>query len=367
MDMKFIGNPKSDQRIEIVISNRTVLRVLIMVVLLILGLRVLDQATHALVLIFMSFFLALALNAPVHWISEHLPGKKRGNRVFATSISYVVVVLALIAFLALLIPPATRQISSLVQAAPGVVNDLQDQDSAVGTFIRDNNLQGLVDDLSGELSNIAKSSGSTALSTVTILGTSLVSMLVMLTMTFMMLVEGPRWLLLTLGLLPKERQKHTATLAQEMYRVVRGFVNGQVTLALIAAFMLLPVLLIMNVPYAGALAVIVFICGLIPMIGHYIGATIVTFIALFTSPLAAVVVLSYYILYQQIENYVIQPRIQSNTTSLSPLLVFIALTIGVSINGVIGGIVAIPVMGCARIVFIDYLSRKTKNTTVEAS
>lgn len=353
-------NSSSDQKVEILISNRTILRILFMVVCLILSLRLLGLASHALVLVFMSFFLALALNAPVHWIGQRLPGKRKGSRALATAVSYLIVVLALSAFLAILVPPTARQVSSFVSSAPKIVSDLQDQNSSVGSFIRDHNLENFINDASSELTSIAKNSGSTAITTVTNVGSSLFSVLIVLAMTFMMLTEGPKWLKQVKKLLPADKRDHIVYLADEMYGVVRGFVNGQVLLALLASFMILPVLLIMDVPYAGALAVIVFVCGLIPMIGHFIGATIVTIIALFTSPVSAIVVLSYYILYQQIENYVIQPRVQSNTTNISPLLVFVAVTVGVSINGLIGGLVAIPVMGCIRIFVLDYLERQNK-------
>lgn len=355
--MKFFGKSDEDQKIEIIITNRTVVRVLLMVVLLILGLSALQLASSALLLIFVSFFLALALNAPVHWIAKNIPGKKRGSRGMATSISYLFVIGILIGFLSILIPPIFRQVSSLAETAPRIVRDLQDQNSAVGTFIRDNNLEGAVENLSNELSDLAKSSGSTALDTVGQVGASMVSTLAVLAMTFMMLVEGPRWVRLAKKLLPEEHRDHATKLSRDMYGVVKGFVNGQVALAAIASVMILPVMLILNVPYAGALAAIVFIAGLVPMIGHIIGSAIVTTVALFESPIAAVLIFSFYVLYQQIENYVVQPRVQSNTTNISPLLVLIAVLIGVNVNGIIGGLVAIPIMACLRILVLDYLQR----------
>jgi predicted PurR-regulated permease PerM len=81
-------------------------------------------------------------------------------------------------------------------------------------------------------------------------------------------------------------------------------------------------------------------------------------VALFHSPLTAAIVLAYYILYQQIENYIIQPRIQANSTNMSPLLVFAAVIVGVNFGGLFGGLVAIPVMGCIRIALLDYLHTK---------
>jgi predicted PurR-regulated permease PerM len=117
-------------------------------------------------------------------------------------------------------------------------------------------------------------------------------------------------------------------------------------------------MIILGISYPIALAVIVFVCGLIPMVGHTIGAIIVTTIALFTSPVAALIILGYYILYQQIENYLVQPRIQANSTNMSPLLVFSSVVIGVSFSGLFGGLVAIPIAGCIRIAVLDYLQRK---------
>ena len=355
--MKLFGRNQDNQKVEIVISNRTVLRVLVMVVLLIIVLGALQKAGHALVLLFVSFFLALALNAPVHWIAQHLPGKRRGSRVAATSISYVFVVLVLSGFLALLVPPALRQTTNFINNLPVYVEDLRDENSTTGTFIRENNLEGLVDSLSEEAAGLARTSGGAALSTVSTVGTSVISVFAVLALTFMMLVEGPRWVRLVRRLVPEERRDYATELARDMYAVVRGFVNGQVTLAAIAALMILPVMLILDIPYAGALAVIVFIAGLIPMIGHIIGATIITLIALFNSVWSAVLILSFYVLYQQIENYVVQPRVQANTTNMSPLLVLSAVIIGINVNGLLGGLVAIPIMGCLRILVIDYLQR----------
>ena len=134
--------------------------------------------------------------------------------------------------------------------------------------------------------------------------------------------------------------------------------NGQVFLAAIAAALISPMLFILHISYPIALIFVIFICGLIPMVGHTIGAIIITLVALFHSFPAAVAILIYYIVYQQLENYVIQPRIQANTTNLSPLLVFAAIVIGVSFSGLLGGLVAIPIMGCVRVLVIDQIERR---------
>jgi predicted PurR-regulated permease PerM len=159
-------------------------------------------------------------------------------------------------------------------------------------------------------------------------------------------------------LTPDDQERHVEDLLAQMYKVITGFVNGQVILASAAAVLILVPLLLFNVSYPLALMVVVFVCGLIPMVGHIIGATIVSTVALFTSPVSAVGVLVYYVVYQQIENYAIQPKVQANSTNMSPLLVFSSVIIGVSFNGLLGGLVAIPIAGCLRILVLDYLEAR---------
>jgi len=348
---------KKEHSVSVTISNRTVIRVLLLVVATMIALAALQKATHALLLIFTAFFLALALNAPVHWLGQHLPGKSKGSRSAATAISFLVVILLLGGFLASIVPPLVKQTNSFIKAAPGFVRQAKDQNSDIGKFIHRYNLEDQVQKVSDQVGDRLKNAGGAAVSTAGKVGSSVFSLLTVLALTFMMLVEGPRWLRLFRDIIPDEQQDRTDRLAVDMYRVVKGYVNGQVVLAALAAALIAPMFFILGISYPIALVFVVFICGLIPMVGHTIGAVFVTLVALFTSPWAALIILSYYILYQQIENYLVQPRIQANSTNMSPLLVFMSVVIGVNFGGLFGGLVAIPVAGCVRILVLDYLRR----------
>lgn len=337
------------------ITNETFVRLALLTVGTIVLLLAVQKASHALLLIFIAFFLALALNAPVHWLSERLPGKQRGSRSLATSLSFLIVVVFLGGFIASITPPLVRQTQSFVEAAPRLVKDFRKQDSATGRLIRKYHLEKQVNNFSSQLSDRLKNAGGTAFSAVQKIGNSAFALLTILVLTFMMLVEGPRWLRFTRDVTPDKHHAKTDRILQEMYRVVKGYVNGQVTLAALAALLIMPAILILNISYPVALMVVVFICGLIPMVGHTIGALIVTLVALFHSTTAAIIILVYYILYQQLENIFIQPKIQANSTNMSPLLVFMSVVIGVSFGGLFGGLVAIPVAGCLRILVLEYL------------
>jgi len=356
--LSFKGKQKG-QTVQITISSRTVIRVLLLVIVSMVLVAALRRAGHSLVLIFTAFFLSLALNGPVHWLALRIPGKRRGNRSLATALSFLLVILVLAAFLLSIVPPLVRQTNSFISTAPRLLRETRSQDSGVGRLVRKYHLQGQLDDVSNQLSERLKHVSGTAVSTVAKVGSSVFAVLTILVLTFMMLIEGPRWIRVFREMIPPERQKHADQLGNDMYRVVKGYVNGQVILAAIAATLLLPALIVLHVSYPAALVVVVFTCGLIPMVGHTIGAVIVTTVALFHSPISALIILGYYILYQQIENYVIQPRIQANTTNMSPLLVFTSVVIGVNFGGLFGGLVAIPLAGCIRIVILDYMmSRK---------
>lgn len=353
---------KAPEGLSIHVSNKTILRVWTLFFVLgfvfLIAIQALRIMLPALVTIFTAFFLALALNAPVQWIAQRLPGKRRGNRSLATVIAVVLVFTLIGTFLASIIPPFARQISGLVDAAPAFVNDMSNENSEVGRFIQRYNLEGQVDDFTRDISNRVKAASGAAVSVLGGIASSTFAVLTIVALTFMMLVEGPRWIRIFERIIPDGNRKHSRDLARAMYKVVKGYVNGQVTLAAIASVLIVPVLFLLGISYPIALMVIVFICGLIPMVGHLIGAAIVTAVALFTSPIAAIIILAYYFLYQQIENYLIQPKVQANSTNMSPLLVFMAVVIGVNFGGLLGGLVAIPVMGCIRILVLDQLTRR---------
>jgi predicted PurR-regulated permease PerM len=347
-----------ENTVNINIPNRVVVRVMLVVVATLIALSAVKQASHALTLIFTALFLALALNSPVHWIAQRLPGRGKGSRTTATALSFFVVVVLLVGFLFSIVPPMVRQTSNFIGTIPDLTKQIHDESTDLGQFVAKYDLQDDIQKYSKQLTASLDEVSSTAVSSVQRLGSSLISVLTVLVLTFMMLIEGPRWRRFFRDLIPDHHHSRSDRLTHDMYRVIKGYVNGQVVLALLAALMLLPALLILQVPYPAALIVVVFICGLIPLVGHTIGAVIVSLVALFESPWSALFILLYYILYQQIENYIIQPRVQANSTNMSPLLVFSAVIIGVSFGGLLGGLVAIPVAGCLRILLLDYLRTK---------
>ncbi len=356
------------ENITVTFSNKTVLRVVLFVAVGFLVINFISLLSSALQLIFVAFFLALALNPAVSWISKRLPGR---SRVGATAIAYLFVVTLLISFVLLIVPPLFRQTVDFVQDIPISVSDIQNQNTQIVVFIRDHNLTDQYTDFVGDVKDNLEGVTARAVSTATLVGSGLIAVITVFVMTFMMLVEGPRWIDRLVELQPKDKVAKRTKVVMDMYTMVTGYVNGQLFIAAVAAFFALVALLIASTIFdvsinAVALALIVGLIGLIPMIGNTIAAVIVVMLCLFVSLPLAVVMAVFFLVYQQVENATFQPFIQSKYNELTPLTVFIAAILGVSVAGFIGALVAIPAAGCLRIYLKEYYGDKFSAPTAKA-
>lgn len=349
----------NNNQIVVNIESRTVVRVLVLVVLTVVALAFVKTVASVLILIFISFFLAMALNPAVSWISGKL---KSRSRIKATGAAYIFVVLFLVAFFALVVPPLVSQTSVFIRQVPSTVNNLQRDDSSLNTFIQRYELEDEVSQFSGELRDKFREVGAPALlDTAGTIGSTIINSIIVFVLTFMMLVEGPMWLQRIFKLISARKHRQRVNdLADKMYGVVVGYVNGQVIVALIggtfAAISLYILSQIFDTPInAIALGAIVGLFALLPMVGTIIGASIAVLATLLVSVPLAIAAAIYFIVYQQIENVTIQPYIQAKTNKLTPLTVLIAALIGVGLGGILGALLAIPTAGILKVLLDDYL------------
>jgi len=348
------------RQVTVNITNRTMVRAILWITAAVVVFNVLGRLTHALTLIFISFFLALALNPVVSWISKRLRIK---SRVRATALAYLGVVIFLVGFFALVAPPLVRQTRDFIREAPSIVANFQNQDSGLAEAVRRYNLDDRMTKAARDFAARYSNFGNTVLNTGKRIAATIISVLAVIIMTFMMLAEGPRWLKLIWGALPDKNRLRHQKLAQKMYGAVTGFVIGQVILASLAGSFTLVALLIasnvLNVSInAVALAGIVALLALIPLIGNLVSATIVVLVCLLSSVNLAIVMLIYFIVYQQLENMTLQPYIQARQNQLTPLLVFVAALVGIGFGGILGAFAAIPVASCIKILIEDYFERR---------
>lgn len=351
-----MANKHDNDTITVSFSNRTVIRVVLFIAVAFLLIGLISALAPALQLIFIAFFLALALNPAVSWLARHLPGNSRAG---ATAVAYLVVVSLIVAFFAIVVPPLVRQGIDIVQDIPTSVSDIENQDTPMVRFIRDHNLTTQYGEVVSNIKNNLEGITSRAISTATTVGSGIIAIITVFVMTFMMLVEGPRWVKKWEEIQPKDKAAKRTKVLADMYRMVTGYVNGQLFIATVAALFALIALTISSALFDVSvnvlgLACIVGLIGLIPMIGNTIAAVIVVVLCLFVSLPLAIVMALFFLIYQQIENATLQPYIQSKYNELTPLTVFIAAILGVAVAGFLGALVAIPIVGCIRIYLLAY-------------
>lgn len=318
------------------------------------------RITHILTLIFIAAFLALALNPVVSSMRNRLHIK---SRVRATAASYVLVVGFLIAFFALIIPPLVSQTRDFIKDVPQTVENFQKQDSSLARSAKRYNLDEKLTEAARDFTSNYGNFGTKILDTSRRVAEAFASFFVVLVLTFMMLVEGPKWIELFFGSLPDKKRARYKRLAARMYKAVTGYVNGQVILASVAGFFAFVALevasSVMNVSInALALAGIVAVFGVIPLFGNPIAAFLVVLVSLLSSPSLGLVMAVYFIIYFFIENHTFQPYIQSRLNDLTPLTVFIAALIGVGFGGIMGAIIAIPAATTVKIILEDQFERR---------
>jgi predicted PurR-regulated permease PerM len=158
--------------------------------------------------------------------------------------------------------------------------------------------------------------------------------------------------------LPEEKQPRWRAIGRDIYRTIGGYVTGNLAISLIAGITSTIALVILGVPYAVALGLLVAILDLIPLAGATIAAIVVTTVAFLDSTTSGIIMLIFFVIYQQLENQVLQPVVYGRTVRLSPLAVLIAVLIGAEIAGVIGALAAIPVAGTIQVLLVDWLKHR---------
>jgi predicted PurR-regulated permease PerM len=299
-------------------------------------------AWHVITWILIALFLSLALNPAVEFFERH--GLRRG---WASLLVFLLALLAIGGLGALLIPPLIDQVEEFVAAVPDFVEDLTAGRGPLG-FLQDD--YQIVDKVreaiekqgAGGVLGVTNASIAVARGVVSfVIGVVTIAFL-----TIFMLLEGPRIVTRVREALPEHMKPRWDRVAGDIYRTVGGYVGGNLLISVIAGVASAIVLFALGSSYAIALAVVVAVLDLIPLAGATLAAIIVstvTFIELGWAK--GVIVIGFFVLYQQLENHILQPVIYGRSVQLSPLTVLIAILIGAELVGILGALAAIPVAG----------------------
>jgi len=333
-------------------STRAVLRTVLVVVAVVLTLYVVYLLRQPITWIVVAGFIALALSAPISFLSRRMP------RGLAIAVVYLVLILIPAGITAAVVPTLIGEAEQLVNNLPRYAQDLQEfvQDSErlreleaeydVTARIQEEaqRIPARFGDAAGVLGDIGSG-----------LVSSIFALVTILILSVFMVGGGPRWRQGFLANQDPERAEAFARAGDRIAGAVSAYVAGVLVQATIAGVTAWIVLSVLGVPFAGALGLLIALFDLIPLVGATIGAVIVGVITLFVDfPTATLVWTAYAVIYQQIENTVIQPQIQNRAVEIQPFLVLVSVLFASTLFGVLGALLAIPFAASISVVWREY-------------
>lgn len=329
------------------IPTRRVVRITLVVAATLIGVALLYSIRHVILLAAVSAFLAIALEPAVTFLQRLVR-----SRVSAIGVMMAMLVLAIGAFVASVAPPIVDQVQNLDRKIPQYARQFNDSSTTLGELQRrfriTDRLEPGVKKVTSAVSNVGGVFGTIA--------SVITNVLVVMVLTVYFLANAPRIKQEGLRLLPLPKRKRTAAVMDEVFGRVGGWMEGNILISLIAGVVSYFALLAIGVPYPHALAMWVAITDLIPMVGAMLGALVCVLVAFFAGvsggmgATPGVLTAAFFLAYQQVENYVISPRVMKRTVDISAVTVILAALIGGTLLGPVGVLLAVPAAAAIKVV-----------------
>jgi predicted PurR-regulated permease PerM len=342
------------QRIVMDIQARTVAKILALVLAFSIVVSLLDTARTVIVWFGIALFLAVVLNPLVVFAERWM---RRNVAVVLVFIGFVV---GLLIVLAMLVGPFVTQIDNIVRDAPHAADHLA-KNPLIHRLDRQYDIVDKAKEHASELPTIAFGAAGSVISGVT-------ETVTVLFLTAFILFELPRMTEILLSQLRPAGANRAREIGGHINRSVGGYVVGNLFISVIAGVVATALVWMLGVPYALTLGVVVAIGDLVPLVGATIASIIVVATAYFTQgTTAGIIVFVVIMIYQQIENHVIQPIVYRHTVQIPSLVVLVAVLAGASVLGIVGALVAIPIAGTMQIVVKDLLQERAERIASESS
>jgi len=337
-------------------STATVARVVLTTVALMVVLYAIYRVRGVLVLVLIAAFLAVGLDPAVRRLEKW--GLKRGQGVAAIFLSMIVF---LVVFALAVIPPLASQVTMFASDLPGQVNELAESNPRLRDVIMENDIPQKLRDAVRNIPSAISGSFGSVLGVAGSVLTALFNVLTVFILTIYFMLSLSRIRAGSLRLVPKSKRERVSELVDPILEKIGGYIAGQVTVALIAGSLAFVFLAVAGVPFPVALALWVAIASLIPLVGATIGAIPAVVVAFFSSVTLGIVTLVYFIAYQQIENYMIAPRVMTKAVDISPAAVLLAALIGGSLMGFVGALMAIPAAASIKLIVQEVIVARVES------
>jgi predicted PurR-regulated permease PerM len=336
------------------VSNRTVARYALVVIGLVIAtllvLTLAYETRRVLTWIVIAVFFAVALHPVVSWLERRARWIKRW---LATLLVYLVAVIFIGGLITLFVIPLVREATQLADDLPRYIDDIRAGRGPVGNLAERFHVVQYIQSHSDQIRGYLTGLGAPTLGALRTAATGVAGLVTIFVLSYLMVVEAPRVIRGFLALFNEEHAERIRRVSQDCARTVTGYISGNLLISVIAGLLAYAVLALLHVPFAGLIALFVGIADLIPLVGATLGAVIAILAGFTQSVTAGIILIVYFVVYQQLENHLLQPLIFARTVQLNPLTVLLAILIGVEVAGILGALLAIPVAGIIQIIARD--------------
>ncbi|MDQ3940494.1 MAG: AI-2E family transporter [Actinomycetota bacterium] len=326
-------------------STATIFRVVFTAAAALLVLLALYRVRSILILVLVAGFLAVGLDPAVRRLEEW-----RIRRGLAVTVIFVGLLLFLAGFVAAVVPPLVEQVTNFATDLPGYVEDLAERNPRVQEFVQENDLADKLRDATGAVPTAIGGSFGRVLGFAGSVVGAIFSIVTVIVLTIYFSLSLSHMHEGSMKLVPSSRRDRVRQLVDPILAKIGGYIAGNVVVSLIAGAAAFIFLVIAGVPFPVALALWVAIADLIPLVGATLGAIPAVVVAFFVSLPVGIATLIYFIVYQQVENYFVAPRVMKQAVDISPAAVLLAALVGGGLLGFVGAMLAIPAAAAIKLI-----------------
>jgi predicted PurR-regulated permease PerM len=330
---------------------RTILTVIGLLLATALLLYLVIQVRHVLTWIVVGAFLAVALSPLVGFVQRRALGGRR--RALATFVVFLVVFLVLAALITAFVVPLANEGTKLTSQLPGQIADARAGRGPVGDLLQRFHVLQWIQENSSRIGAFASGLTAPAAGVLSGVASAITGTVTVLVLAYLMVLEGPLVVDGFTRLFSRTTGERIRRVGHDCAKSVTGYISGNLLISVVCGGLTWVVLLVMGVPYAGLIGLFVGIADLMPLVGATIGGVVAVLAGFLHSVPAGIVVLVWFLLYQQLENHLLQPLVFKRTVQLNPLTVIIAILVGVELLGVLGALLAIPVASMIQVILRD--------------
>jgi len=328
---------------------RTILAVLFVGLASVFAVVTLQRLSRIITWFVVAAFFAAILTPAV----DLLQRKVRLPRVVATLVVFLLGLAAMAAMLYAFIRPLVDQAYEFSDNLPTYVEEAKAGRGPAGDLVQRYQLDTYLERNQDKLRATITGAGGPAAKFASGIFSTLAAVLTILVLVFLLLLEGPKVVAGLLHLVPPRHRDRVRRVARDSNRAITGYMFGNLAISVIAGVATYLVLWPLGVPFRGVLSLWVAFADLIPLVGATLGAVVATAVAFLDSPRTGVIVLIFFVIYQQFENHVLQVSIMSRTVDLNPLAVLASVLIGIELFGIVGALLAIPAGGVLQVICRD--------------